>query len=107
MGEACVVAADAVAGVRAEGDTALVATTIGEEQGCPDLEQRRLRFVPGRSQPRREERDDVLYVVSGSGRSTSTESATSSSRAPASTSSRESRTRSTTPGRTSSWSSPS
>jgi quercetin dioxygenase-like cupin family protein len=68
MGEACVVAADAAEGVRAEGDTALVATTIGEEQGCPHLEQRLIRFAAGRSHARREKRDDVLYVVSGAGR---------------------------------------
>jgi mannose-6-phosphate isomerase-like protein (cupin superfamily) len=68
MGEACVVAADAADGVRTEGDTALVATTIGAEQGCPKLEQRVIRFGVGRSQPRREERDDLLYVVSGTGR---------------------------------------
>ena len=68
MGEACVVAADAADGVRAEGDTALVATTIGAAQGCLQLEQRLIRFAVGRSRPRREERDDLLYVVSGVGR---------------------------------------
>jgi mannose-6-phosphate isomerase-like protein (cupin superfamily) len=68
MGEACVVAADAADGVRAEGDTALVATTIGAEQGCPQLEQRLIRFAVGRSKPRREERDDLLFVVFGTGR---------------------------------------
>jgi len=66
--EAYVVAADEVEGLREAGDTALVRVTIGAEQGCEHLEQRVVRFGPGRSRPRRDdERDEVLYVVSGTG----------------------------------------
>lgn len=68
MGEAYVVAAGDVVGERRPGDTALVTTTIGREQGCERLEQRLIRFAPGRSEERRlEGLDDVLYVVSGHG----------------------------------------
>ena len=68
MVEAYVVAADEVEGLREAGDTALVRVTIGAEQGCEHLEQRVVRFGPGRSRPRRDdERDEVLYVVSGTG----------------------------------------
>jgi mannose-6-phosphate isomerase-like protein (cupin superfamily) len=68
MGDAFVVAADEVEGERRPGDTALVTTTIGREQGCEQLEQRLVRFAPGRSAERRlEGLDDVFYVVSGHG----------------------------------------
>lgn len=61
-----VVRAEGDAPARTEpGDTAEVRVTIGAEQGSPRLEQRVLRFAPGRSRPRREDRDDVMYVVSG------------------------------------------
>jgi unsaturated pyranuronate lyase len=68
MGEAFVVAAGDVEGERRPGDTALVSTTIGREQGCERLQQRLVRFVPGRSATQvHEGLDDVLYVVSGRG----------------------------------------
>jgi unsaturated pyranuronate lyase len=68
MREAYVVAADDVEGERRPGDTALVTTTIGREQGCERLEQRLVRFAPGRSAAQRHDGlDDVLYVVSGRG----------------------------------------
>ena len=57
-----------VVAVRAPGDTALVKRTIGPEQGCERLEQRVIRFEPGRSTPRRDDgRDEVLYVIGGYG----------------------------------------
>jgi mannose-6-phosphate isomerase-like protein (cupin superfamily) len=68
MGAAYVVAAADVAGERREGDTAFVTTTIGAAQGCERLEQQLVRFGPGRSLERLlEDRDTVLYVVSGTG----------------------------------------
>lgn len=68
MREAYVVAAGEVESERVPGDTALVTPTIGPEQGCELLEQRLVRFAPGRSAERRlAGRDDVLYVVSGRG----------------------------------------
>lgn len=57
-----------VAGQRAEGDTALEKLVIGREQGCDLLEQRVIRFSPGRSLERGEQsRDEILYVVDGAG----------------------------------------
>jgi mannose-6-phosphate isomerase-like protein (cupin superfamily) len=68
MGEAYVVAESAVDEERVAGDTALVKRTIGAAQGCELLEQRVIRFAPGRSVARCfADRDDVLYVVSGRG----------------------------------------
>jgi quercetin dioxygenase-like cupin family protein len=68
MNRGYVGAEDAVAGVRADGDTALIKVTIGATQGCEQLEQRVIRFAPGRSLPRRlDDRDDVMFVVSGAG----------------------------------------
>jgi quercetin dioxygenase-like cupin family protein len=68
MNRGYVGAEDAVAGVCAEGDTALTKVTIGVTQGCEHLEQRVVHFAPGRSLPRRhDDRDDVMYVVSGTG----------------------------------------
>jgi mannose-6-phosphate isomerase-like protein (cupin superfamily) len=68
MADAYVVAEADVEGKRAPADTALVKSTIGPEQGCPLLEQRVLRYAPGRSAAVRfEDRDDVLYVVGGRG----------------------------------------
>jgi quercetin dioxygenase-like cupin family protein len=50
----------------APGDTAEVRVTIGADQGSQRLEQRVVRFGPGRSLPRRDDaRDDVIYVASG------------------------------------------
>ena len=68
MGDAYVVAEADVEGVRLDGDTALVRTTIGQEQGSERLEQRVVWLAPGRAQPRRDDdRDVVLYVVAGRG----------------------------------------
>jgi mannose-6-phosphate isomerase-like protein (cupin superfamily) len=53
---------------RADGDTADVRTTIDASQGSEHLEQRVIRFAPGRSLDRRnEDRQEVLYVASGRG----------------------------------------
>jgi mannose-6-phosphate isomerase-like protein (cupin superfamily) len=58
-----------VAGHRADGDTADVRTTIDGSHGCTFLEQRVIRFAPGRSLDRvNEGRDEVLYVAAGRGR---------------------------------------
>jgi mannose-6-phosphate isomerase-like protein (cupin superfamily) len=63
-----VVAEADVDGVRHDGDTLLVKTTWDRSSGSTVLEQRVLRFAPGRSQPRSEDdRDELFYVVSGSG----------------------------------------
>lgn len=63
-----VVAESEVRGVRADGDTALEKTTWNRSNGSDVLEQRVLRFAPGRSLPRREAgRDALLFVVSGRG----------------------------------------
>ena len=52
-----------------DGDTASTRVTIDASAGCELLEQRVVRFAPGRSQPRRSsERQEVLYVASGRGR---------------------------------------
>jgi mannose-6-phosphate isomerase-like protein (cupin superfamily) len=57
-----------VAERREDGDTALVRTTIDASAGCERLEQRVIRFAPGRSRPRRlGDRQEVLYVSSGEG----------------------------------------
>jgi mannose-6-phosphate isomerase-like protein (cupin superfamily) len=63
-----VVAEDDVEGRRAEGDTAVEKVVMGPHTGSGVLEQRVTRYEPGRSLPRGEtERDELLYVVSGSG----------------------------------------
>jgi len=68
MPGAFVVDQDAVPGHRADGDTAVAKTTIGPAEGCEQLEQRLIRFVPGRSLERGDpDRDELLYVVSGTG----------------------------------------
>jgi mannose-6-phosphate isomerase-like protein (cupin superfamily) len=57
-----------VEGVRADGDTAEVRRTIDASVGCERLEQRVLRFGPGRSRERTsDDRQEVLYVASGTG----------------------------------------
>ena len=54
--------------VREDGDTASVRTTFDATNGCERLEQRVIRFEPGRSRERRSEaRDEVLFVVAGRG----------------------------------------
>ena len=63
-----VVAEDEVESRREEGDTASVRTAIDGSRGSEVLEQRVVRFAPGRSRPRRlEGRQEILYVVSGGG----------------------------------------
>src|SRR5688572_21873805 len=63
-----VVAEADVEGRRLDGDTALEKSVLGAATGSQLLEQRVTRFGPGRSLPRSEpERDELLYVVRGSG----------------------------------------
>jgi len=58
----------AVAPIREEGDTAETRVVFDASNGCARLEQRVVRFGPGRSLRRRlEGRQEVLYVVSGEG----------------------------------------
>lgn len=50
------------------GDTASIRLTIDAAAGCERLEQRVVRFAPGRSRPRHSgDRQEVLYVASGHG----------------------------------------
>jgi quercetin dioxygenase-like cupin family protein len=57
-----------VAERREDGDTAAVRTTIDASAGCERLEQRVIRFGPGRSRPRRlGDRQEVIYVAEGEG----------------------------------------
>jgi mannose-6-phosphate isomerase-like protein (cupin superfamily) len=59
---------DEVEGTRAEGDTALEKLIQGPHTGSSLLEQRVIRYAPGRSLPRSEpDRDELMYVVSGTG----------------------------------------
>ena len=68
MRQTFVVAEADVEGRRLDGDTALEKSPLGAATGSKLLEQRVTRFAPGRSLPRSEpERDELLYVVSGSG----------------------------------------
>src|SRR5262245_55105965 len=68
LAEGFVIAARDVPGVRAPGDTAEVRTTIDVSTGCDRLEQRVLRFAPGRSLERGgDSKQEVLFVVQGSG----------------------------------------
>ena len=63
-----VVAEADVEGRRLEGDTALEKVVLGAHTGSRLLEQRVTRYAAGRSLPRRDEkRDELLFVVSGSG----------------------------------------
>ena len=53
---------------RDSGDTADVRVTIDKSAGCERLEQRIMRFAPGRSKPRGEDgKQELLYVASGGG----------------------------------------
>src|SRR6266545_4090095 len=53
---------------REDGDTAEVKVTFDASNGCEHLEQRVIRFAPGRSRERTlEGRHELLYVVAGSG----------------------------------------
>jgi quercetin dioxygenase-like cupin family protein len=66
--EGFVIAEQDVAGARKPGDTAEVRRTIDGSSGCERLEQRVIRFAPGRSLERMEAgRQEVLFVVSGHG----------------------------------------
>jgi mannose-6-phosphate isomerase-like protein (cupin superfamily) len=59
---------DEVEGTVAEGDTALEKLIQGPHTGSSVLEQRVIRYAPGRSLPRGEaDRDELMYVVSGRG----------------------------------------
>jgi mannose-6-phosphate isomerase-like protein (cupin superfamily) len=54
--------------VREVGDTASVRVTFDASNGCERLEQRVLRFAPGRSRERMlQGRQEVLFVVAGKG----------------------------------------
>ena len=66
--EGFVIAEHEVVGVRADGDTAEVRTVIDGSRGCERLEQRVIRFAPGRSAQRGTDgRQEVLFVASGRG----------------------------------------
>ncbi|HSS72233.1 MAG TPA: cupin domain-containing protein [Gaiellaceae bacterium] len=57
-----------VQGRTTEGDTASVRLAIDASCGCERLEQRVIRYAPGRSEERSvQERQEVLYVASGHG----------------------------------------
>jgi mannose-6-phosphate isomerase-like protein (cupin superfamily) len=61
-----VVHPDDVAASRDDGDTAEIRVIFDRSNGCELLEQRLVRFRPGRSRDRTlERRQDVFYVVSG------------------------------------------
>ncbi len=61
-----VVSEHAVESSREDGDTAEIRHTIGQEQGSEQLEQKVIRFTPGRSNEYvLEGRQEVVYVVSG------------------------------------------
>lgn len=63
-----VVAEEAVESTQEEGDTATVRVTINRRAGSELLEQRVIRFAPGRSMPRTlDAAQQVLYVASGRG----------------------------------------
>jgi mannose-6-phosphate isomerase-like protein (cupin superfamily) len=53
---------------RDEGDTATTRVTIGRDFGCEALEQRLIRFAPGRSRARGgSTREEVLFALAGTG----------------------------------------
>jgi mannose-6-phosphate isomerase-like protein (cupin superfamily) len=53
---------------RDEGDTATVRVSFDSSNGCERLEQRLIRFAPGRSRDRTlEGRQEILFVISGHG----------------------------------------
>lgn len=63
-----VVSEDAVESSRETDDTADIKLTIGPDNGSEQLEQRVIRFAPGRSQEQAlGGRQEVVYVVSGRG----------------------------------------
>ena len=68
VAEGFVITEEDVPGVRLDGDTAEVRTTIDASTGCELLEQRLIVFAPGRSLDRSDdERQELLFVVSGRG----------------------------------------
>ena len=68
VAEGFVIEEQDVAGVREDGDTAEVRTTIDAAHGCERLEQRVLRFAAGRSLERNNgDRQEALYVARGRG----------------------------------------
>ncbi len=63
-----VISEDAVESSREDGDTASVRLTIDSSSGSEQLEQRVIRFAPGRSKEHvLDGRQEVVYVVSGRG----------------------------------------
>ena len=63
-----VVHEDEIEPVRDDGDTAAIRVSFDSSNGCEHLEQRLIRFSPGRSRNRSlEGRQEVLFVVSGQG----------------------------------------
>jgi mannose-6-phosphate isomerase-like protein (cupin superfamily) len=63
-----VVQSDDVSASREDGDTAEIKITFDRSNGCALLEQRLIRYAPGRSRERRlEGQQEVLYVASGEG----------------------------------------
>ena len=63
-----VASAEAVAGSTVPGDTAETRVVIDASSGCERLEQRVIRFRPGRSAERAVvDRQEILYVASGEG----------------------------------------
>jgi mannose-6-phosphate isomerase-like protein (cupin superfamily) len=63
-----VISEDAVESSREDGDTASVRLTIDSNSGSEQLEQRVIRFAPGRSKEHvLDGRQEVVYVVSGRG----------------------------------------
>lgn len=63
-----VISEEAVESTREDGDTAAVKLTIDSAAGSEKLEQRVIRFAPGRSkQHSLDGRQEVVYVVSGRG----------------------------------------
>ena len=63
-----VVQRDDVSASREDGDTAEIKVTFDRSNGCALLEQRLIRYAPGRSRERRlEGQQEVLYVASGQG----------------------------------------
>jgi mannose-6-phosphate isomerase-like protein (cupin superfamily) len=56
-------------GVRGNGDTATIRVAFDAANGCERLEQRVIRFGPGRSAERAlDDQQEVLYIVGGRGR---------------------------------------
>jgi quercetin dioxygenase-like cupin family protein len=68
MGHTFVVHEGDLEATRRDGDTAAEKVVLGPHTGSSHLEQRLVRYAPGRSLPRGEEdRDGILYVISGEG----------------------------------------